>query len=95
MGQDDTWETPAKIVLRSEAREMKAQKLGKFENHGTAFRFSANALPDAPDSPLTSVKFWLLSFGNWDIFTPMGETLGRDLDKSPLPQYHPRPRLGF
>ena len=95
MGQDDTWETPAKIVLRSEAREMKAQKLGKFENHGRAFRFSANALPDAPDSPLTSVKFWLLSFRNSGILALMGENLGRDLDKSPLPPHRPRPGLGF
>ena len=64
MGKDDAWEKPAKIVLRSKAREMKAQKLGKFENHGRAFRFSANALPDAPDSPLTLVKFCLLSLRN-------------------------------
>jgi hypothetical protein len=84
--QDASWERPAKLLPRSEVRELKAQKLGAFIFNGTAFRFSANALPDAPDSPLTSVKFWLLSFRNSGILALMGENLGRDLDKSPLPR---------
>src|SRR3989442_13403028 len=37
--QDATWERPAKLLPRSQVREMKAQKLGAFIFRGRAFRF--------------------------------------------------------
>lgn len=37
-GMDTSWEKPAQIVTRGEARELKDQLLGKFENHGQTFR---------------------------------------------------------
>lgn len=39
-GQNDLWETPAQIVTRAEARDLKRLELGKFENHGRTFRLS-------------------------------------------------------
>src|SRR5712691_728707 len=36
--QDFTWEQPAKILTRAEVRELKRQRIGKFMNHGRAFR---------------------------------------------------------
>ncbi len=39
-GQQDSYERPAKIVTRGEARLMKAAMKGKFENNGQIFRFS-------------------------------------------------------
>lgn len=40
--QDETWETPAYLRLRSEVHQLKQAKLGKFINHGTAFRLFKN-----------------------------------------------------
>lgn len=39
-GQQDSWERPAKIVTRVEARLLKAAGAGKFENNGQIFRLS-------------------------------------------------------
>jgi hypothetical protein len=36
--QDSSWELPAFIYTRAEARDKKNQLLGKFENHGQTFR---------------------------------------------------------
>jgi len=42
-GQDTSWERPTRILPRSEVRELKRQKIGRFINNGSAFLFFRTA----------------------------------------------------
>jgi hypothetical protein len=83
-GQDDSWETPARTVNRDQARQMKTDKLGKFENHGRTFRLFQTLAEKAE-------HFWDGPFGIGNLL-PFSKHQNKD--KHPEKLHYPVPACG-